>query len=215
MEKIRILLAEDHHVVRTAVASLLARRPDMEVVGEIAEGGEPLLDAVTTLEPDVLLLDAHMPGHAVVETVENIANRQPGVRVLVLSAYDRQEYVVGLLQAGASGYVLKDDSSQMLLTAIRSVATGDKWVSPKATRVLVNSVRNTQEEPGATLTGREMDVLQALAKGYTNSKIAEELTISEQTVKNYTSRIFQKLEVDTRVEAVLYAIRNGLASMDE
>ena len=214
-DTIRILLAEDHHVVRTAVASLLARRPDMEVVGEVGEGGEPLLEAVARLEPDLLLLDAHMPGHDAVKSVRRMAEAYPDVRILVLSAYERQEYVVGLLEAGASGYVLKDDSSQMLLRAIRIVAEGGDWVSPKATKVLVNSMRNRVEAPGDSLTGREMDVLKALAQGNTNSKIAETLNIGEQTVKNHMSQIFKKLGVETRVEAVLYAIRHGLASPEE
>lgn len=215
MKPIRILLAEDHHVVRTAVASLLSRQPDIEIAGEVSEGGDRLFHAVAQLAPDVLLLDAHMPDHDVVQTVEALTAQHPGVRILVLSAYERQEYVVGSLTAGASGYVLKDDSSQMLLRAIRTVAEGGEWVTPKAASVLVNSMRNQGEGPGADLTEREMDVLKAMTKGYTNSKIAETLHISEQTVKNHTSQIFKKLGVETRVEAVLYAIQHGLASPGE
>ncbi|MDX1662559.1 MAG: response regulator transcription factor [Candidatus Promineifilaceae bacterium] len=211
---IRIIIAEDHNVVRTAVASYLSRRGDIEVVGEVAEGGAPLFEAVETLEPDLLLLDAHMPGHDVdvIESARQLRKHFPDLTILVLSAYDRREYVVGLLKAGAAGYVLKDDSSEMLLRAIRTVVNGGEWVSPRVANILVNSVRNKEQEPAAVLSKREVDVLRVMARGYTNSKIAEELFITEQTVKNHVSSIFSKLGVETRVEAVLYALRHGLAS---
>ncbi len=212
---IRIALAEDHHVVRTAVASLLSRHTEFEVVGEIAEGGSRLLEAMDRLEPDLLLLDAHMPGHDVIQDVNKLLKQHPDLKILVLSAYDRREYVLGLLKAGALGYVLKDDSSHMLLSAIRAVARGGEWVSPQVANVLLESVRNQEQLPGATLTPRELEVLQALASGAANSKIAEQLFITEQTVKNHVSNIFKKLGVETRVEAVLYAFRHGLASPDE
>ena len=211
---IRIIIAEDHNVVRTAVASYLSRRGDIEVVGEVAEGGPPLFAAVEELKPDLLLLDAHMPGHEVdvIESARQLRTRFPELTILVLSAYDRREYVVGLLKAGAAGYVLKDDSSEMLLRAIRTVVNGGEWVSPRVANVLVDSVRNKEQEPAAVLSKREIDVLRVMARGYTNSKIAEELFITEQTVKNHVSSIFSKLGVETRVEAVLYALRHGLAS---
>lgn len=212
---IRIALAEDHHVVRTAVASLLSRHAEFEVVGEIAEGGAQLLDAINSLQPDLLLLDAHMPGHDVVQDVNKLLQLHPSLKILVLSAYDRREYVLGLLKAGALGYVLKDDSSQMLLSAIRAVARGGEWVSPQVANVLLESVRHQEQSPSAGLTPRELEVLQALASGAANSKIAEQLFITEQTVKNHVSNIFKKLGVETRVEAVLYALRHGLATPDD
>lgn len=212
---IRIALAEDHHVVRTAVASLLSRQDEFEVVGEIAEGGAQLLQTINALKPDLLLLDAHMPGHDVIQDVRELLQLHPSLKILVLSAYDRREYVLGLLKAGALGYVLKDDSSQMLLSAIRAVARGGEWVSPQVANVLLESVRHQDQAPGSSLTPREMEVLQALTSGAPNSKIAEQLFITEQTVKNHVSNIFKKLGVETRVEAVLYALRHGLASPDE
>lgn len=213
---IRIILAEDHTVVRTAVASYLARRPDIEVVGEVGEGGPALFEIIRQQHPDVLLLDAHMPGHEVdvVDSAHRLQKQWPDMRILVLSAYDRREYVVGLLKAGAAGYVLKDDSSEMLLRAIRMVAEGGEWVSPRVANVLVDSVRQGEPDPAELLSKREMEVLRAVARGLTNGKIAEELYITEQTVKNHVSSIFSKLGVDTRVEAVLYAIRHGLASAE-
>lgn len=213
---IRILLAEDHTVVRTAVAAYLARRPDIDVVGEIGEGGTALFEMVRAKRPDVLLLDAHMPGHEVdvIESARRLRQDWPEMRILVLSGYDRREYVVGLLKAGAAGYVLKDDSSEMLLRAIRTVAHGGEWVSPRVANILVDSVRQGEPAPADLLSRREIDVLRAVARGLTNSKIADELFITEQTVKNHVSSIFSKLGVDTRVEAVLYAIRHGLASAE-
>ena len=213
---IRIILADDHTVVRTAVAAYLARRGDIEVVGEVGEGGPPLFDLIRRQNPDVLLLDAHMPGHEVdvVDSARRLQEEWPDMRILVLSAYNRREYVVGLLKAGAAGYVLKDDDSEMLLRAIRTVAHGGEWVSPRVANVIVNSVRQGEPDPADLLSRREIEVLRAVARGLTNGKIAEELYISEQTVKNHVSSIFSKLEVDTRVEAVLYAIRHGLASAE-
>ena len=213
---IEILLAEDHNVVRTAVASYLARRVDIEVVGEVAEGGATLFESVATLKPDVLLLDAHMPGHEVdaIESARQLREKHPELKILVLSAYNQREYVVGLLKAGAAGYILKDDSPEMLLRAIRAVANGNEWVSPRVSNILIGSVRNGEKEPSTLLSKREIDVLRTMARGYTNNRIAEELFITEQTVKNHVSSIFSKLGVETRVEAVLYAIRHGLASAE-
>lgn len=214
MTPIRILLAEDHNVVRTAVASFLAQRSDIEIVGEVGKGGPLLFETVESLHPDLLLLDAHMPEHEVdvIDSTRRLREKFPEMRILVLSAYDRRDYVVGLLKAGADGYVLKDDVSDMLVRAIRTVAGGGEWVSPRVANLLVESVRNRQQEPRTLLTEREIDVLRAMARGYTNKRIGEELFITEQTVKNHVSSIFAKLTVETRVEAVLYALRHGLAS---
>jgi DNA-binding NarL/FixJ family response regulator len=205
-KKIRIVLAEDHHVVRAAVASFLAREPDFEVAAEVDEASK-LLDALEASRPDVLVLDAHMPGHRVIDTARAIRSAHPSLRILVLSAYKRREYVVGLIEAGAFGYVLKDDPPESLLQAVRAVHGGRRWLSPGIAEVLAKSaLRGPREE----LTGRESDVLRLMATGCRNERIAEALRISEQTVKNHVRNIFGKLGVDTRVEAVLYAIGEGL-----
>ena len=216
MSRIRILLAEDHNLVRTAVASFLADRSGIDVVGEVAEGGTKLFAAVEREAPDLLLLDAHMPGHDVdvIDSTRKLRERFPGTRILILSAYGRRDYVVGLIKAGASGYVLKDDVSEMLMRAIRTVADGGEWISPRIANLLVDSVREAQGAPSDLLTEREVDVLRCMGRGYTNRRIAEELVITEQTVKNHVSSIFTKLEVETRVEAVLYALRHGLATVE-
>jgi DNA-binding NarL/FixJ family response regulator len=128
----------------------------------------------------------------------------------VLSAYERSEYIVGLVRAGAAGYVLKHDSSDMLVTAVRAVAQGEGWLSPRVADILVRSVRNYDEKPDAKLTEREVDVLRLMARGQRNDEIAEALFITNQTVKNHVRRIFRKLGVETRVDAVLYAIDQGI-----
>lgn len=209
MRKIRVILAEDHHVVRAAVATFIAQEPDIEVVGEAADGNA-LLDMIGGLDPNIVVLDAHMPGRKVIQTAQTLRRDHPQVQILVLSAYERREYVVGLLQAGAAGYVLKDDTPEMLIKAIRAVADGKEWVSPRVASILVKSVRNAPDRPAARLTRREMDVLRLMAAGYKNDEIAEALVITVQTVKNHVRSILRKLGVDSRVEAVLYAISHGL-----
>jgi DNA-binding NarL/FixJ family response regulator len=210
---IRIALADDHEVVRRAVATFLARQPDLDVVGEAGEAGPPLYNLLGDARPDVLLLDANMPGHDinVIETVRTLRSDMPDLRVLVLTAHDRREYVVGLIRSGAAGYVLKGDSPEMLLHAIRIVASGGEWISPSVANLLVEHARNDEPSPAELLSDREHEVLRAMARGLTNAKIAEELFITEQTVKNHVSSIFSKLGVNTRVEAVLYALYHGLA----
>jgi len=208
-KKIKVVLAEDHHVVRTAFAALLAKEPDIEVVGEVANTAD-LLQTVADLRPDVLLLDAHMPGGKVITAAKELREQCPKVQILVLSAYERSEYIVGLVRAGAAGYVLKHDSSDMLVTAVRAVAQGEGWLSPRVADILVRSVRNYDERPAAKLTEREIEVLGLMARGRKNDEIAETLVITTQTVKNYVRRIFRKLGVETRVDAVLYAIDQGI-----
>lgn len=212
MKTISVLIADDHHVVRAAVASFLAREADIEVVAQVAEAGA-LLSEVRNRCPDVLLLDAHMPGQNVIETARTLCTDYPQMRILVLSAYDRREYVVGLLRAGASGYVLKDDTPEMLVSAVRAVAKGNEWLSPRILNVLMKSVRDQAVEPFGELTPRELEVLQLLAQGCKNEEVSRALVISQQTVKNYVHSILSKLGVETRVDAVLYAIENDLEGL--
>lgn len=208
MTNIRVVLAEDHHVVRAAMAGFLSKETDIEVIGEVS-GVAPLLDTVATLLPDVLLLDAHMPGQRSIDVAKVLCQEHPEVKILVLSAYDRREYVVGLLGAGAAGYVLKDDPPETLLRAIRAVAQGEEWVSPRVAKILVQALQSGGGR-AIELTDREMEVLRLMANAYRNEDIAEAMVITEQTVKNYVRSIFRKLGVDTRVEAVLLAISEGL-----
>ncbi|MEW5985224.1 MAG: response regulator transcription factor [Chloroflexota bacterium] len=211
MDKIQVVIAEDHHVVRAALVSFLAREADLEVVGEVADA-TTLVETIGRLRPHVLLLDAHMPGHRVLPTAQRLRTLYPAVRILVLSAYARREYIVGLLKAGAAGYILKDDPQETLILGIRSVAQGRRWLSARVMDVLVKSAEQPPEEPAEELTKREVEVLRLMAQGYRNNQIAETLHVTEQTVKNYIRNIFLKLGVETRVEAVLRAIHTGLVS---
>jgi len=208
-KKIRVMLAEDHSVVRSAFTALLTREADIEVVGEVADT-TTLLEMVDKLKPDVLILDAHMPGGKVIFTARQLGEQQPNMRILVLSAYERSEYIVGLVRAGVAGYVLKHDSSDMLVQAVRTVAAGEEWLSPRVADILIKAMRNYDERPAAKLTSREVEVLSLMAKGHKNDDIAEILVITPFTVKNHVRRIFRKLGVDTRVDAVLYAIEHEL-----
>ncbi|HSD82472.1 MAG TPA: response regulator transcription factor [Anaerolineae bacterium] len=208
-QEIRVILAEDHHIVRAAVAVFLAKEADIEIVGEAADTGT-LLEMMETLRPDVLVLDAHIPGQKVIETAQILRERYPELRILVLSAYDRKEYVLGLLRAGASGYMMKDDPPDQLPQAIRAVAQGEEWLSPRIIRLLTHSADGLGKTAFSELTDREIDVLRLIAQGYRNDQIAAELYISEFTVKNHTRSIFSKLNVKTRVEAALYALNHGL-----
>lgn len=213
MASIKVVLAEDHHIVRMAVAAYLDRETDIEVIGEVSEGAA-LLPTLTELEPDLLLLDAHLPGHRVIDLVRKIHRKFPAVHILVLSAYDREEYVVGLLREGAAGYVLKDDAPEMLIKAIHVVANGGEYLSPRVSQVLLSSIRQERGIELVELTPREQDVLCLMAKGMRNEQIAADLSLTNQTVKNYVRAIFRKLKVETRVEAVLAALNAGLVALE-
>lgn len=210
---IKLFLAEDHHVMRAALRSLLSREPDIEVVGEAADGRE-LLAEVERLQPDIVLMDAEMPAHDPAQAVEWLHEHCPQVKTLVLSAYCRRSYVVDLFKAGVAGYVLKDDAADTLLHAIHQVWKGEEWVSPKVAAVLVQSLRQSEEKPLDQLTEREIEVLSLLALGNTNRGIADVLTLSEHTVRTHIYHIFSKLGVETRVEAAVLAVSEGLVPMD-
>ena len=213
MGKITILVAEDHHLIRAALVSFLAQESDFEVIGEVGDGSK-IIEKVEVLRPNVLILDVHMPGHRVLKTTRSLKQTYPGLNILALSAYLQREYVVGLLQAGADGYILKDDPTESLIEGIRAVMRGRRWVSTRAMDMLVQSVDAFQQQLTDDLTERELDVLRLVAVGMRNSQIAEEMFLTEQTVKNYLRRIFEKLMVESRVEAVVLGIRLGLINID-
>jgi DNA-binding NarL/FixJ family response regulator len=213
MNKIRVLVAEDHHMVRAAFAELLNKEADIEVVGQAADTNT-LLEMVPSLKPDVLLLDAHMPGGKVIAAAQSLRESWPEVRILVLSAYDRREYVIGLVRAGVAGYMLKHDSPEMLVRAVRTVAQGEDWLSPRVADILMKSMRTYDERPREKLTSREVEILTLMAAGFRNEEIATRLVITYQTVKNHVRSIYNKLRVETRVEAVLYAMNQELSEGD-
>lgn len=213
MDPIKIIIADDHHVVRKAIATMVSQEPDIEVIKEISDPRQ-IIDSVNLLQPDVLLLDAHMPGHRVIDTVRHLGQSHPQMPILILSAYNRREYVMGLLRAGIAGYVLKNDSPDMLLSAIRSVAHGQEWLSPQLANIILETVRHERARNTAHLTKREKDVLQLMASGLKNHEIAEELSVTIQTVKNHVTNIYSKLGAESRVEAVLYAVNHELIEPD-
>lgn len=198
-------------MVRAAVAALLAKEIDIDVIGEIADGFK-LVAQVAELKPDVLVLDAKMPGQKVITAVQEINKNFPATKILVLSAHNRREYIVGVLREGAAGYVLKDDAPEVLAQAIRTVFRGEEWISPRITSQIIHSA--TKQENTFLqdrLTPREIEVLAYMTRGKKNDEIAKAMVITKQTVKNYVRSIFSKLDVDNRVDAVLLGIKHRLA----
>ncbi len=211
---ITLVVAEDHHVVRAGICALLNQEPNFTILCEVADGAQ-VQKATQQHQPTLLLLDAHMPNHNVLRTTKSLVEAMPGLKIVILSAYRRQEYVVGLLDVGAVGYVLKDDPPADLIQAIYSVAQGGRWLSPRVLDVLLQSAQRDATKDAQPLTARECETLILMASGYRNAQIAQSLTVTEQTVKNYVGRIMDKLGVETRVEAVLWAIKHQLVALDE
>jgi two-component system response regulator NreC len=218
MSKIRVLVVDDHTIVREGIRLLLEGSPDIEVVGEAAEG-KAALSEVRTLQPDVVLMDITMPGMSGLEATRQIKAQWPEVQVLALTMHENEEYFFQILHAGASGYVLKGASSAELLSAIRAAARGDVFLHPSLARKLVGDylrrVGVGEEQPSFDrLTPREKEVLTLIAEGYTNREIAERLVISPSTVQTHRARIMEKLNLQNRTELIKYAIRRGLIDLD-
>ena len=210
--RIKILLAEDHKIVREGTRQLLEQSPSLEIVGEAADGLE-VIRMAGELSPDVIVMDVRMPEMSGIEATRVIKTRQPGVRILILSAYDDDRYIFPLLAAGASGYLLKTSSGAELAEAIHTVHNGGTALSPriagKVVERLTNHQSNGDRDHLEILTEREMEVLRAVAWGMTNKNIAASLSISTQTVQVHLRNIFNKLGVSNRSEAAVYAIRRG------
>ena len=206
---IRIVVADDHAVVRHGLRSFLGLQEDMEVVGE-AEDGEQAVAVVEELRPDVVLIDLVMPGVDGVEAIRRIHELLPEARVVVLTSFADDSKVVPAVRAGAAGYLLKDVQPADLAAAIRTVAAGGALLDPSVTaRVLQEVAAGGAPDPG--LTAREREVLGLLAQGLTNRQIAAQLVLSEKTVKTHVSSILGKLGLADRTQAALYAVRGGLA----
>lgn len=212
---IRIVLADDHPVVRAGIKTMLEKEADLRVVGEIGEGGQ--VESLTShWQPDVLVLDINMPGLDPVATTRHLKEQCPALHILVLTAYDDDAYVTGLLSAGATGYLLKEEALETLVAAIRAVARGESWLSQRvAGRLARKAVARAEGAEPEPLTPREREVLRLLALGLSNDEIAEKLVITRRTVQNHVSAIYGKLGLASRAEAVLYAIRHGVVDMNE
>jgi len=210
---LRIFVAEDHPLFRRGVVSLLSSVPDFEVVGEATSGGEAV-ERATRLQPDVVLMDLQMPGGNGIEATREIARKSPDVRVLVVTLFEDDDSVFMALRAGARGYILKDADEEELARAIRAVGRGEAIFSPAvAERVLAyfaSSSPAAQPQAFPSLTDREREILNLIARGHPNPAIARELSLSTKTVGNYVSNIFTKLQVADRAQAMIRAREAGL-----
>jgi DNA-binding NarL/FixJ family response regulator len=218
MDPIRILLVEDHKIVREGTRQLLEQAPDLTVIGEAADGGEAVRLA-TELSPDVVVMDVRLPVLNGIEATKVIKDQHPNMPILILSAYDDDRYIFPLLDAGANGYVLKTTSWAELAQAIRTVQAGETALDPHIAHKVVERLTQRQRYQGKgtaeALTEREIEVLQAVAQGKGNREIGEALSISPHTVQVHVRNIFGKLGVNSRIEAVAYAVRQGWITLEE
>ena len=216
-EPISVLVADDQVLVRRGFRMVLEIEPDLEVVGEAGEGDEAVAEA-RRLRPDVVLMDVRMPGTDGIEATRTLtADMQCPSRVVMLTTFDMDEYVYEALQAGASGFLLKDVQPELLVAGIRAVHAGESLLAPTVTRRMIESflrkppaLERTAQHLLATLTARERETLALLARGLTNAEIAEELVVSETTVKTHVGRVLMKLRLRDRVQAVIFAYETGL-----
>ena len=219
MGKIRILIADDHTVVREGTRRILEQESDMEVVGEAGDG-EEAVNLATSLKPDVAIMDISMPKMDGIEATKLIKAACPSISVLVLSAYDDDQFVFSLLEAGAAGYLLKSVRSRELVDAIRAVYSGESVLHPSIARKVLNrfvsaSGKPEGKEPSGMLSDREMEVLKLAAKGLSNQDIAEKLCLSIRTVQGHLGHIFNKLQVGSRTEAVVRGLKEGWVTLDD
>lgn len=214
---IRVLIAEDHAVVRQGLRRVLEAEPDLAVVGEVDDGLK-VADRVAEVTPHVVLLDLGLPGLHGLEVIRHVTRRTPGARVLVLSMYDHEEYVRGALSNGAAGYLLKGSDSEEVVTAIRKVASGERYVSASVANHFVSAFleggATSAADPYDTLTDREREVLNLMAEGHGNAAIAERLFISSRTVETHRANLMRKLGLRSQTDVVRYALRRGILPPD-
>ena len=216
-EKIRVLIADDHAIVREGIRMILAMQDDIEVVGEAADGGEAI-EKAEKLSPQVILMDISMPGLGGLEATLEILKRKPESKILVLTQYDNTEYIYRFLKAGAAGYLLKKAVGSDLVSAIRAVSQGKSFIDPT---VADQVIKGFLEKPEAkdeviydNLSDREKQVLKLIAEGYTMQQVADTLILSVKTVMTHRTNLMEKLGIHNRTELIKYAIRNGLVSND-
>jgi DNA-binding NarL/FixJ family response regulator len=205
----RVLIADDHGIVRSGLRRLLESEEGIEVVAEAGDGAEACEKAVET-KPDLAILDVKMPELSGLEATREIRERAPGVAILILSMHDEERYLFEALKAGASGYVLKRAADSDLIDAVRAVERGEPFLTPEAQQALIRDVLGESEEQKEELTPREQEVVKLVAEAHTNKEIAEMLGMAEKTAENHRSNAMRKLGMRDRVELVRYAIRRGL-----
>jgi NarL family two-component system response regulator LiaR len=213
---IHVLIVDDHAIVRKGTRALLAETEGIEVVGE-AGNGQEAVDRAETLQPDVVLMDLVMPGMDGIEAIRIITNNQPQTRILALTSFAADDMVFPAIKAGALGYLLKDVDPEDLVKAIRQVYHGEPSLHPKIARKVLQEVRHSSKKPPTPdpLTDREMEVLHLVAQGLSNQQISDQLSIAEVTVRTHVSNILSKLHLANRVQAALYALREGLVALDD
>ena len=219
MRKVKVVLADDHVLVREGTRNLLEREPDIEVVGE-ASDGEEAIELVTKLQPHVVLMDIAMPKINGIEATRQIKAHSPAIAVLILTAYDNDQYIVALLEAGAAGYLLKNVKGSDLVNAIRAVNAGESVLHPTIARKVFKRFTTPSEKPSEVvpsqdLSERELEILRLAAKGMSNRDIANELFLSRRTVQSHLSNVFRRMGVGSRTEAVLHALTRGWLTFDD
>ncbi len=215
-EAIRVLIADDHAILRKGIRALLGTEPDMEVVGETADGLETVAQAAA-LRPDVILMDLVMPNMDGIEATRRITAEQPEVRILVLTSFAADDKVFPAIKAGALGYILKDSGPADLVQAIHQVHLGQPSLEPAIALKMLQELSHPSQRPAGPdpLSEREMEVLRLLAQGKSNREIAGQLVITELTVRTHVSNILGKLHLANRTQAALYALKEGLASLED
>ena len=216
MRKLRIVLADDHIVMRTGLRALLERQPNLEVVGE-SENGRETVALATSLRPDVVVMDVGMPVLNGIEATRTIVTQRPATAVVILSMHADESYVMRALKAGARGYLLKDSGAADLISAIQAVSQNKSFFSPKVSRILAEDYIRVLKQKGAVdsydlLTSREREILQLLAEGRANKEVATDLNISPYTVETHRKHILEKLNLHNPAELILYAVRKGIIS---
>lgn len=213
---IRVLIADDHHVVRRGLLFFLKTQKDIEVVGE-AKSGQEAVELVEALQPDIVLMDLVMPEMDGIQATKKIKSKWPNIAILMLTSFSDKDHVLPAIEAGAAGYQLKDIEPDDLVNSIRQIINGENIIHPAATSQLEETLREEENLPHVknALTPRERDVLAELTKGKSNREIASSLFVTEKTVKTHISNIFTKLEVQDRTQAALYAVKHGLTEGSE
>ena len=214
MSKIKVMIVDDHAIMRDGIRALLNLHDDIQIVAEASEGNEAL-EKAEELTPDVVIMDIAMPGMDGLEAARRIKNKNLGVKILVLTQHDNKEYILSVIKTGASGYVPKRALGSELVSAIRAVHKGDSFLYPSAATALMEEyLQQAEAEPYDRLTQREREILKLIADGYSSREIADMLFISMKTTQGHRAKIMEKLNLHNRTELIKYAMRKGLVSLD-